>query len=53
MKQPQGFKDLGISISKDEIDQNFSRSFDDPKMWNQLPVATKENVYPILEKLCK
>ena len=53
MKQPQGFKDLGISISKDEIDQNFSRSFDDPKMWNQLPVATKENIYPILEKLCK
>ena len=52
MKQPQSFSDLGIKLSKDEIDYNFSRSFDDPKMWNQLPVAEKENIYPILEKLC-
>ena len=44
LKQPRKFSDLGISLSPDKIDENFSRSFDDPKMWNQLPVATKENI---------
>ena len=52
LKQPQKFADLNISLTPDQIDENFSRSFDDPKMWNQLPVATKENIYPLLEELC-
>ncbi len=51
LKQPQRFADLGINLTKDEIDCNFERSFDDPKMWNQMPPATKENIYPLLEKL--
>ncbi|MBO4424463.1 MAG: iron-containing alcohol dehydrogenase [Spirochaetales bacterium] len=49
--QPQRFSDLGIELTKDRIDENFERSFDDPKMWNHLPVATKENIYPLLEEL--
>lgn len=52
LKQPENFAALGISLTKDQIDENFERSFDDPKMWNQLPKATKENIYPLLEKLC-
>ncbi len=51
LKQPQKFSDLDISITKDKIDCNFERSFDDPKMWNQMPTATKENIYPLLEEL--
>ena len=51
LRQPRRFSDLGITLSKDQIDENFERSFDDPKMWNQLPVATKENIYPLLEEL--
>ena len=51
LHQPQKFSDLGITLTKDQIDENFVRSFDDPKMWNQLPVATKENIYPLLEEL--
>ena len=51
LRQPKRFSDLGITLSKDQIDENFERSFDDPKMWNQLPVATKENIYPLLEEL--
>ena len=52
LRQPQKFSDLGIELTPDRIDCNFERSFDDPKMWNQLPVATKENIYPLLEELC-
>jgi len=52
LKQPKTFKDLGIDMTVDKIDDNFERSFDDPKMHNQLPVATKMNIYPILEELC-
>ena len=52
LRQPQKFSDLGIELTPDKIDCNFERSFDDPKMWNQLPVATKENIYPLLEELC-
>ncbi|MBQ4281234.1 MAG: iron-containing alcohol dehydrogenase [Spirochaetales bacterium] len=51
LRQPQRFSDLGIELRCDDIDSNFERSFDDPKMWNQLPVATKENIYPLLEEL--
>ncbi|MBR1583270.1 MAG: iron-containing alcohol dehydrogenase [Spirochaetales bacterium] len=51
LRQPRRFSDLGITLAKEDIDANFERSFDDPKMWNQLPVATKENIYPLLEEL--
>ena len=51
LRQPQRFSDLGIELRREDIDSNFERSFDDPKMWNQLPVATKENIYPLLEEL--
>ncbi|MGD1821858.1 MAG: iron-containing alcohol dehydrogenase [Pleomorphochaeta sp.] len=52
MKLPTNFKELGVEISEDEIDSHFSRSFDDPKMWNQIPKATKENIYPFLVAKC-
>ncbi len=52
MKLPTNFKELGVEISKEEIDDHFSRSFDDPKMWNQIPKATKENIYPFLVAKC-
>ena len=52
MKLPTNFKELGVEISKEEIDNHFSRSFDDPKMWNQIPKATKENIYPFLVAKC-
>lgn len=52
MKLPTNFKELGVEISADEIDDHFSRSFDDPKMWNQIPKATKENIYPFLVAKC-
>jgi alcohol dehydrogenase class IV len=52
MDQPENFKDIGVDFKKEDIDKEFSRSFDDPKMWNQVPKATKENIYPILEALC-
>lgn len=52
MKQPRRFSDLNVFMAKKEIDKEFARSFDDPKMHNQLPTATKENIYPILETLC-
>lgn len=52
MQQPENFKSLGVDFNKDDIDKEFSRAFDDPKMWNQVPKATKENIYPILESLC-
>ncbi len=52
MNLPTNFKELGVTISKDEIDSHFARSFDDPKMWNQIPKATKENIYPFLVEKC-
>jgi alcohol dehydrogenase class IV len=52
MLQPENFEALGVDFKKEDIDKEFSRSFDDPKMWNQVPKATKENIYPILEALC-
>lgn len=52
LRQPRCFADLGITIGKEEIPSNFERSFSDPKMHNQLPAATPENIYPLLEKLC-
>ncbi|MDC7243948.1 MAG: iron-containing alcohol dehydrogenase [Sphaerochaetaceae bacterium] len=52
MKLPTNFKELGVEITKDDIDSHFSRAFDDPKMWNQIPKATKENIYPFLVAKC-
>lgn len=52
MKLPTTFKELGVQINKDEIDEHFNRAFDDPKMWNQIPKATKENIYPFLVEKC-
>jgi alcohol dehydrogenase class IV len=52
MEIPKTFKDLGVSIAPQDIDAHFGRSFTDPKMLNQLPVATKENIYPLLERKC-
>lgn len=52
MNLPTNFKELGVTISEDEIDSHFARSFDDPKMWNQIPKATKENIYPFLVEKC-
>ena len=52
MRQPENFKAIGVDFKKEDIDEEFNRAFDDPKMWNQVPKATKENIYPILEALC-
>jgi alcohol dehydrogenase class IV len=52
MMQPENFKAIGVDFKKEDIDKEFCRAFDDPKMWNQVPKATKENIYPILEALC-
>jgi alcohol dehydrogenase class IV len=52
MKIPRTFKDLGITLNPGNIDTHFDRAFSDPKMWNQIPKATKENIYPLLEKKC-
>ncbi|QQO09509.1 iron-containing alcohol dehydrogenase [Breznakiella homolactica] len=52
MAMPENFRDLGVTISAGEIDSHFSRSFSDPKMLNQLPPASKETIYPFLEKKC-
>lgn len=52
MKLPRNFKQLGVEIKKEEIDEHFNRAFDDPKMWNQIPKATKENIYPFLVAKC-
>jgi alcohol dehydrogenase class IV len=49
---PERFIDIGVNISPAEIDARFSRAFTDPKMLNQIPPATKENIYPILERKC-
>ncbi|MDR1625752.1 MAG: iron-containing alcohol dehydrogenase [Spirochaetia bacterium] len=52
MRIPRTFKDLGIVLGPQEIAPHFDRAFSDPKMWNQIPRATKENIYPLLEKKC-
>jgi alcohol dehydrogenase class IV len=53
MDIPQTFADLGVKLSRQDIDSHFARSFEDPKMGNQLPRAAKENIYPYLEKKCQ
>lgn len=52
MKLPTTFKQLGVEISEEDINSHFERAFDDPKMWNQIPKATKENIYPFLVAKC-
>lgn len=52
LKQPRYFKDLKIDMKPCDIDKNFERSFTDPKMHNQLPTAQKDNIYPLLYRLC-
>jgi alcohol dehydrogenase class IV len=52
MKIPKTFKELGVTLSPESIDEHFNRAFSDPKMLNQIPKATKENIYPILEGKC-
>jgi hypothetical protein len=52
MRIPRTFKDLGIALTPQEIATHFDRAFSDPKMGNQIPGATKENIYPLLEKKC-
>lgn len=52
MQIPGTFAELGVSLTPDQIDEHFSRSFDDPKMLNQVPPASKETIYPLLERKC-
>ncbi len=49
MKLPSTFADLGVQISRADIEKRFARSFDDPKMWNSLPAAKPDEVYAMLE----
>jgi alcohol dehydrogenase class IV len=50
MHMSETFADLGISIAKEDIPCYFERAFSDPKMLNQVPVATNMAIYPMLEK---
>jgi alcohol dehydrogenase class IV len=52
MNIPRTFKDLGIQMRPENINVHFGRAFSDPKMWNQIPVAAEENIYPLLERKC-
>ena len=49
MQMSEKFSDLGISITIADIPGYFDRAFSDPKMLNQLPSATSENIYPLLQ----
>jgi len=49
MKLVKTFAELKIALSKEDIPRFFDRSFTDPKMLNQLPVATPALLYPFLE----
>jgi alcohol dehydrogenase class IV len=53
MNIPKTFRDLELTVTVEDIDRRFSRAFSDPKMLNHLPKATKENIYPILERKCQ
>jgi len=50
MKLSETFGDLGVSITREDIPRYFERAFSDPKMLNQVPVATHSTIYPMLEK---
>ncbi len=49
MQMSKKFSDLGISITIADIPEYFDRAFSDPKMLNQLPLATRESIYPLLQ----
>ncbi len=49
MKLGKTFAELKVAITKEDIPRFFDRSFTDPKMLNQLPVATPALLYPLLE----
>ena len=50
MGMSETFDDLGINITSEDIPRYFERAFSDPKMLNQVPVATSAAIYPMLEK---
>lgn len=50
MGMSETFADLGISITREDIPRYFDRAFTDPKMLNQVPIATSPAIYPMLEK---
>lgn len=50
MNLPFTFKDMNITITRNEIEKLFARSFDDPKMKNTLPLPDEKTVYDLLEK---
>ncbi|MDR3116057.1 MAG: iron-containing alcohol dehydrogenase [Treponema sp.] len=52
MNIPRTFRELGIQMWPENINAHFERAFSDPKMGNQIPRATKENIYPLLERKC-
>jgi alcohol dehydrogenase class IV len=52
MEIPKTFRELGVTLSPESVDAHFSRAFSEPKMLNQIPKATKETIYPILERKC-
>lgn len=49
MKIPHTFAELGVQLKIEEIQSLFERSFDDPKMHNQLPAMQEADLYAILE----
>ncbi len=50
MGMSETFGDLGINITSADIPRYFERAFSDPKMLNQVPIATSSAIYPMLEK---
>lgn len=46
---PETFKDLGIKVDSSQIQQLFKRSFEDPKMHNNLPSLKPEQVYELIK----
>ena len=53
MNIPQTFAEMGIELTRQDIDVHFDRAFSDPKMHNHLPGATKDNIYPLLIRKCQ
>lgn len=52
MQIPMRFPELGVEIKPQDIESHFSRSFEDPKMHNQMPPADPESIYRILKSKC-
>lgn len=49
MGLPARFSDLGVSVERKKIPSLFGRAFDDPKMDNTFPEASRESVFAFLE----